>query len=422
MTVKVSVIIPVYNTEQFLGQCLDSVISQTLKEIEIICVDDGSRDGSAAILRQYAAEDGRVRIITQQNSGLGNARNNGVKNATGEYIAFLDSDDWLAQTALEKLYTQAVRDDADICMCGRINHLDYYGKDVSYNILPDKTLYPREQPFNLDRHDNLFDFSDFSVWNKLYRRLFLKENRIDFLPVRLAEDIHFTSLVIFSARKITVLYEPLIHYRVMRSESLTATIYKTPEVYLDVWINTAKTLRSRGVFHERCIANLAWASILWLIQRTKWPEYPALYNRLKTEMLPSLGIRLHEPGYYVHPWQEDLLRHLYEESAEEFIMSYMLISEIKNRGFKAVKQAQTDKIKKENKSLQKQIEEQNGETETYRIRSLAQEVKIRELGDELTALRDELGALKASRSCRIGQIITLILGKIKVALIGRKTT
>ena len=93
--VKVSVIIPVYNTKQFLEQCLDSVISQTLKETEIICIDDGSRDGSAEIMQSYAVKDGRIRIITQPNSGLGAARNSGMESASGEYIAFLDSDDWL---------------------------------------------------------------------------------------------------------------------------------------------------------------------------------------------------------------------------------------------------------------------------------------------------------------------------------------
>ena len=202
--VKVSVIIPVYNTEQYLGQCLDSVIGQTLKDIEIICVDDGSWDRSPEILRWHAVADGRIRIIRQQNSGLGEARNSGLKAATGEYIAFLDSDDWYEPAALEKLYEQAVKDDADICMCGRINHLDRCGNEVSYLTLPNKKLYPREQPFSLDRPDSLFDFSDFSVWNKLYRRSFLEENRIRYLPVRLAEDIHFTPVAICSARRITV--------------------------------------------------------------------------------------------------------------------------------------------------------------------------------------------------------------------------
>lgn len=413
--VKVSVIIPVYNTEQFLEQCLDSVISQTLKEIEIICVDDGSRDGSEKILQRYAAKDERIRIVTQPNSGLGAARNSGLEIATGEYIAFLDSDDWFAQTALEKLYAQAVRDDADVCMCGRINHLDRYGNTVNYKTLPNKKLYPREQPFSLDRPDSLFDFSDFSVWNKLYRRSFLEENRIRYLPVRLAEDIHFTPVAICSARRITVLYEALVHYRVMRPESLTAMIYKRPEEYLNIWMKTAEELRNRGVFRERCIANLAWASALWLIQRTKWPEYPALFGRIKTELLPNLGIRLREPGYYFCPWHEELLKHLYQESAEDFLMSCLLLADMRARESRAVHQAQVDKLKAANRMLQKKIEEQSNQTEDYRSRSTAQAMKIK-------TLRENIKLLKTSWSYRIGRAVTLIPRKIRSVVIGMRTT
>ena len=413
--VKVSVIIPVYNTEQYLGQCLDSVIGQTLKDIEIICVDDGSWDRSPEILRWHAAADGRIRIIRQQNSGLGEARNSGLKAATGEYIAFLDSDDWYEPAALEKLYEQAVKDDADICMCGRINHLDRCGNEVSYLTLPNKKLYPREQPFSLDRPDSLFDFSDFSVWNKLYRRSFLEENRIRYLPVRLAEDIHFTPVAICSARRITVLYEALVHYRVMRPESLTAMIYKRPEEYLNIWMKTAEELRNRGVFRERCIANLAWASALWLIQRTKWPEYPALFGRIKTELLPNLGIRLREPGYYFYPWHEELLKHLYQESAEDFLMSCLLLADMRARESRAVHQAQVDKLKAANRMLQKKIEEQSNQTEDYRSRSTAQAMKIK-------TLRGNIKLLKTSWSYRIGRAVTLIPRKIRSVVIGMRTT
>ena len=96
--VKVSVIIPVYNVEPYLKQCMDSVVGQTLKDIEIICVDDGSTDGSLDILREYAAEDNRIQIIEQKNAGAGAARNNGMRHATGKYLSFLDSDDFFEPT------------------------------------------------------------------------------------------------------------------------------------------------------------------------------------------------------------------------------------------------------------------------------------------------------------------------------------
>lgn len=112
---KVSVIIPVYNVEKYLGECLDSVVGQTLRDIEIICVDDGSTDGSPAMLSAYAARDGRIRIITQRNSGQSAARNAGMDEARGEYVYFLDSDDWIASDALESC--------AAICDRDRLDHL-----------------------------------------------------------------------------------------------------------------------------------------------------------------------------------------------------------------------------------------------------------------------------------------------------------
>lgn len=107
MEPKVSVIIPVYNVEPFLVRCLDSVVGQTLRDIEIICVDDGSPDRSIDILNRYAAEDARIRVISQENRGLGGARNRGFDAATGEFVLYVDSDDWIDPAYCERLYEAA---------------------------------------------------------------------------------------------------------------------------------------------------------------------------------------------------------------------------------------------------------------------------------------------------------------------------
>ena len=111
---KVSVILPVYNVEKYLKQCMDSIVNQTLKDIEIICVDDGSTDASLSILKEYEKEDDRVKVICQQNAGAGAARNNGLSIATGEYLSFLDSDDFFSLDMLEKSYAEAKKEDADL--------------------------------------------------------------------------------------------------------------------------------------------------------------------------------------------------------------------------------------------------------------------------------------------------------------------
>ncbi len=114
---KISVIIPIYNTEKHLRQCLDSIINQTLKEIEIICVNDESTDGSLDIVNEYAQKDERIKIINKKNNGAAAARNTGMDHAAGEYIGFVDSDDWIALDMYEKLYENAKSYNSDIVMC-----------------------------------------------------------------------------------------------------------------------------------------------------------------------------------------------------------------------------------------------------------------------------------------------------------------
>ena len=125
--VKVSVIVPVFNTEKYLKKCVDSILNQSLKNIEIIFIDDGSNDNSLGILEEYAKIDKRIKIISKLNEGQGVARNIGIKSAIGEYIAFVDSDDFIQINMLEKLYSYSKNKNLDICMC-KVSTYD----DMSY--------------------------------------------------------------------------------------------------------------------------------------------------------------------------------------------------------------------------------------------------------------------------------------------------
>ena len=117
MTIKVSVIVPVYNVEKYLRQCLDSLVNQTLKDIEIICINDGTKDNSVEIINEYVKKCPNIILINQENQGLGMARNNAMKHAKGDYIAFVDSDDWVDTDMYEVLYNKAIETDADIVEC-----------------------------------------------------------------------------------------------------------------------------------------------------------------------------------------------------------------------------------------------------------------------------------------------------------------
>ena len=132
---KISVIIPVYNVEKYLSQCLDSILNQTFKDFECICVNDGSTDKSLAILQEYVNKDDRIKIINQENKGLSGARNSALKIVNGKYITFIDSDDFVTIDYLEKLINIAEKEDSDIVYC---RHKMYYFVDNKYENGPNK--------------------------------------------------------------------------------------------------------------------------------------------------------------------------------------------------------------------------------------------------------------------------------------------
>ena len=184
--VKISIIVPVYNVEEYLGKCLDKLINQTLRDIEIICIDDGSTDNSPAILKEYASIDARIKIITQCNSGVSSARNNGLKLVRGEYIGFCDPDDWVDTDFYEKLYITATQYNADIVTANIIK--------VRKNKLQ-KFFTFKNTTVSEDYKEKLkiCDVPDYSyIWNKIYKTKPLKESNLLFEEGKVYEDIRFS--------------------------------------------------------------------------------------------------------------------------------------------------------------------------------------------------------------------------------------
>ncbi|MBQ3350739.1 MAG: glycosyltransferase [Thermoguttaceae bacterium] len=204
MPPKVSVIIPVYNVEQYLRQCLDSAMNQTLRDIEIICVDDGSTDSSGAILDEYAIMDSRFVVVHQANGGLSDARNSGIVRATGDYIVFLDSDDFCEVTLCEKTIQLAEQSGADMVQF-------LYRIDSDDGVV----LEPEAVKYSVDSNDRLLmERLVPNVWLYLYRRSFLTDNKLSFIKGIIFEDIPFTYPARYLANKIAFLPEKLYCYRV----------------------------------------------------------------------------------------------------------------------------------------------------------------------------------------------------------------
>lgn len=216
---KYTVVIPVYNVEAYLRQCLDSVAHQTFPDWEAICVNDGSTDGSATILEDYASKDGRFKIVAQPNRGLSAARNTGMDAAKGEYILFLDSDDWLEPNALEVLSENA-HDEDMLCFSGR-RFIEETGGFNPADVLQEKA-YPSGMDYYNENALSQRDFAFVCVVLRAYRRSFFEENSLRFKEGILHEDNLFTPQACYYAKNVRVVNACLYNYRV-RANSITTT-------------------------------------------------------------------------------------------------------------------------------------------------------------------------------------------------------
>lgn len=218
---KISIIIPVYNVEKYLNECLDSVCNQTLTDIEIICINDGSTDNSLDILNEYASKDNRIKIIDKENGGQATARNLGIKKAQGEYLAFVDSDDFIEPTMFEKLYSKAEKNNLDMVMC-KIAAYDNQTREIK-----DFLWYYKLGVFeNFDKEIfNHKDTKEFTCniavtpYNKIYKNSLVKENNILFPEGLIFEDEKFFYDTYLRAKKVSIVDEFLYYYRVNRKGS-----------------------------------------------------------------------------------------------------------------------------------------------------------------------------------------------------------
>ena len=212
-----SVVVPVFNVRNYLVQSLETIIAQTLKDIEIILIDDGSTDGSLQILRKYEKKDNRIHVYTQKNKGPGYTRNKGISLTRGEYICFLDADDFFELDMLECMYNRAKDRKADIVFS------DFYIFDEmkqedqpssrEVNAIREKYM-PKTSTFSsLDCVEYLYQIDTSAVWNKIYRRKFIIDNNIHFAELTRAEDVLFTLGALTLAKSITYLDKPFVHYR-----------------------------------------------------------------------------------------------------------------------------------------------------------------------------------------------------------------
>ena len=299
--VKVSVIVPVYNVENYLDQCLTSIVNQTLKEIEIICVNDSSTDGSLDILNKYAKQDARIQIVTQENAGAGAARNRGMAMATGKYLAFLDADDFFEADLLEKQYQMAETDKADFVVCKSDQYHTEKKEYVQVSWVVREKELPPYHPFSYRQMtDNVFKVFVGWAWDKLYRRSFVEQYHLKFQEQRTSNDMLFVFSAIAMAKKIAIVSDILVHQRRDAKDSLSKTRENSWWCFYDALTALREKLIEEDKFWEleKDFINYALHFTLWNYNTLSEPTKSFLKEKLESEWLEKLGIKEKTEEYF----------------------------------------------------------------------------------------------------------------------------
>ena len=303
---RVSVIIPVYNSEKYIGECLESLLSQTLSEIEIICVDDGSTDGSAEILMSYADKDPRVRVLNQENKGAGAARNYGLRESRGKYLSFLDSDDFFEPDMLEKAWKTIVHYKADFIVFGSDQYYMDTGEYVRNPWVVRKADIPPYQPFKYrELTGNVFKTFVGWAWDKMYRRDFVMENGLYFQEQRTSNDLYFVFSALVTAKKIAVNYRVLLHQRRGSGDSLSVTREKSWDCFYNALTALRQRLADEEIYWEleRDFINYALHFSLWNLKTLASPTRELVRDRLCEEWFDDLEIT-GKPAEYFYDKEE----------------------------------------------------------------------------------------------------------------------
>ena len=277
---KVSVLVPICNVERYLEECLDSLVAQSFTDFEVLCINDGSTDGSLAIIHRYMEADARFRVIDKPNSGYGASMNMGLANAIGEYIAILESDDFFEPNALELLVDAAERNQSDVVKA------DFYlywstpqERDELFRIVDEQEVGRTVRPID----DLAIFFRKPSIWSALYRTSFLKGNGIDFLetPGASYQDAGFNFKVWASAARATFIADPILHYR---QDNEKSSVNSSAKVYCvcDEYASMASFVNDRLEGDPR---------LMGILECMKFDSYMWNYDRLSGDLRGDFIVR-----------------------------------------------------------------------------------------------------------------------------------
>ena len=398
--VTVSVIIPVFNAEKYISTCIESLISQSYSDFEIICVDDGSTDNSPRILQQYMSMDPRIKIIEQKNQFAGNARNTGMEVASGKYCMFLDIDDFFEKNMIELQVRQIEKDHADICICDADIYDDQTGTFRKSEWLLAKSYIPHV-PFNREEiKDHIFFIKPPAAWNMIISAAFIKKYALRFQETKNTNDLYFTYAVLNLAQKITVVDMVLVHYRMGTGSNLQSGNDESPLDFCRAFLKLKKLLIKKGVFDEvkRGYISLYLTNFeyhMFTLQSVQ--SFEVLYDYFKENGRQELELDCHDLECFCNKERFKLLCDVVDSES----MSGYLYSQLKRERNKLEHEREENesvlmRMKLDNENVLKEKQE-----------------RIRQLKNEIDALCCDLHAVNHSISFRIGRIITYIPRKVR---------
>ena len=324
---KISVVMPVYNAAEFLRESIGDILAQTFEEFELICVDDGSKDNSSEIIKEFAANDSRVKYLHQDNAGAGTARNRGMDAAKGKYLLFLDADDRFESTMLEELWNRAEETAADVVIFGADCFM--YGterrRDASW-LLDKKYLteeYIEQGVIRRDKkNDILYKISTSTVWNKLFRRAFIQKEGIEFQQIYVVDSMYFVMLAMAYAKRVAIYDKRLVHYRENVPTGQIMNHDKSPTGVYEALYEVKEHICRSGRFEyvERAFVNYAIKSCLDRLTRfSSLKAEEALYTVLHDNGFEKLGLDLADNIHNIPEVQWERCKEIHDMEYKDYL-------------------------------------------------------------------------------------------------------
>ncbi len=386
---KASIIIPAYNSEAYLGNCLESALEQTVDDIEVICVDDGSADSSRDIIRAYAESDHRVKAIVQDNRGGGAARNAGLDLATGDFLYFMDSDDWIEPDLIELSVAELERDSADLVVFPAYTVDDRTGEKWDTDWVFKRENIPDKHPFcYADMPDFIFNTFGNVPWNKVFRRSFVQSEGLRFQEIYRTNDLLFVCSALVAAKRITTIDEHLAYYRIGTLTNCQSTNEREPLGFYKAFLELKQYLEDREMYEKvkRSFLNHALDAVVSNLYTLKNPgAFSYLADKTRTEIGPKLGLDAEMAPCYRDSITYDLYSAIRNSDKGSDIFSWA-----------RVLQSQRDKSWRDYAKLREQKDEVISDLEC----------KLAELSSRLDGVLSELSSFEASVSYKIGRTIT----------------